>query len=222
MRILLAEDDPVLSDALLRALTQAGYATDWVSSGDDAEGACLANSYNLIILDLGLPKQDGLSVLQGLRNRNNSVPVLILTARDTLSDRVAGLDLGADDYLTKPFDLPELEARIRALIRRGPQANPVNLSCGPIRLDVQGQRAFMEEQPLELSAKELKLLEILLRNMGRVVSKEQLVEHLYSWDDEVSENAIEVYIHRLRKKLEPAQIPIQTIRGLGYLMEEAV
>jgi len=218
MRILLAEDDPVLSDALVRALTQAGYATDWVDSGDDAEGACLANTYNLVILDLGLPKQDGLSVLQKLRNRSIHVPVLILTARDTLTDRVSGLDLGADDYLTKPFDLPELEARIRALIRRGPQANPVHLGFGPVRLDVQGQRAFLNDEPLELSAKELKLLEILLRNLGRVVSKEQLVEQLYTWDDEVSENAIEVYMHRLRKKLEP--LAIRTIRGLGYLMEE--
>ncbi len=219
MRILLAEDDSVLSDGITKALRQSGFAIDWVKSGDDADYALSTVSYDAVILDLGLPKMDGLEVLKHLRWRKSRVPVLILTARDTLEDRVTGLDVGADDYLTKPFDLPELEARIRALIRRNHFDTQSELIYGSIRFDTVGRRVFVNDHLLELSAREMSVFELLLIHTGRVVSKEQMVEHLYGWDEEVSDNAIEVCIHRLRKKLEPFGFSFRTIRGLGYLVE---
>jgi two-component system OmpR family response regulator len=159
-------------------------------------------------------------VLKRLRRRGATVPVLVLTARDALAARVKGLDLGADDYLTKPFDLPELEARARALIRRGQSGGSSLLTHGPLTLDTSGRRATLAGVALELSARELGVLEVLMLRSGRVVNKDQLAEQLYSWDDEVGSNAIEVYVHRLRKKLEPAGVAIRTIRGLGYLLEK--
>jgi two-component system, OmpR family, response regulator len=157
--------------------------------------------------------------LRRLRTRKQVLPVLILTARDRLEDRVTGLDFGADDYLTKPFDLPELEARVRALLRRGRVAADVEVVYGALRFDTVGRRVTVHDQQLELSARELAVLEILLQRGGKVVSKEQLIEHMYGWDEEVSHNAMEVNVHRLRKKLEAAGINIRTIRGLGYLLE---
>ena len=219
MRILLAEDDEVLSDGISKSLRQLGYAVDHVDSGEDASHALASVQFDLVILDLGLPKLDGLQVLQQLRARGDSIPVLIVTARDGLHDRVTGLDLGADDYITKPFDLPELEARVRALLRRRQLGNPVELIFGPIRFDTVGHRVTISDQPVELSARELAVLELLLQRAGRVVNKEQLIEYMYGWDEEVSHNAIEVNMHRLRKKLEPAGVNIRTIRGLGYLLD---
>ena len=220
MRILIAEDDPVLADGLTRSLHQADYAVDCVRTGDQADHVLIAQNYDLVILDLGLPRLDGFEVLRRLRHRGSKVPVLVLTARDALDDRVRGLDLGADDYLTKPFDLPELEARVRALIRRGQSGGASILVHGTLRLDTAGRRATLNGAPLDLSARELGVLEVLMHRSGRVVNKEQLAEQLYGWDEEVGANAIEVYVHRLRRKLEPAGVVIRTIRGLGYLLEK--
>lgn len=220
MRILLAEDDRILSDGLSKLLARSGYVVDAVMAGDDADFALQTAPYDLVVLDLGLPKMDGLEVLQNVRRRNSRVPVLILTARDTLADRVRGLDLGADDYLTKPFDLPELEARIRALIRRQHFDAHNELVYGALRFDTVGRRLYAGTEPVELSAREVGLLEVLLKHVGQVVSKEQVMENLYGWEEEVGFNAIEVSIHRLRKKLSPYGFQLKTIRGLGYLLEE--
>lgn len=219
MRILLVEDDELIADGISKALRQGGFAIDHVSAGNDADYALEANTFDLVVLDLGLPGLDGLEVLRRLRSRKQQIPVLILTARDRLEDRVSGLDLGADDYLTKPFDLPELEARVRALMRRGRANVAVEMSCGPMRFDTVGRRVTVDDQAFDLSARELAVLEVLLQRSGSVVSKEQLIEHMYGWDEEVSHNAMEVNVHRLRKKLEPVGINIRTIRGLGYLLE---
>ncbi len=220
MRILIAEDDPILADGLTRSLRQADFAVDCVHDGEEADHVLSAQHYDLVILDLGLPKLDGFDVLKRLRRRGAAVPVLVLTARDALADRVKGLDLGADDYLTKPFDLPELEARVRALIRRGQGGGSAILTHGPLSLDTGGRRVTLHGAPLELSARELGVLEVLMLRSGRVVNKEQLAEQLYGWDEEVGANAIEVYVHRLRKKIESAGVNIRTIRGLGYLLEK--
>lgn len=220
MRILLVEDDKVLADALSRALVQSAHAVDTVTTGEEADRALAVTPYDLAILDIGLPGLSGLDVLRRLRGRKSTLPVLMLTAFDTLEDRVKGLDLGADDYLAKPFDLPELEARVRALLRRGSNSVP-DLEHGLLRFDTVGRRVFYDRKPLELSPRELAVLELLLMREGRVVSKEQMVNHLYGWGDEVGDNAIEVYVYRLRKKLEPLGCEIRTVRGMGYLMERA-
>ena len=222
MRILIAEDDEVLADGLCRSMRQAGYAVDCVGDGLDADLMLKGEQpFDLAILDLGLPRMDGLQVLRSLRERNRQVPVIILTARDGVEDRVKGLDLGADDYLVKPFNLPELEARVRALLRRGQcGVNPV-FTCGTLIFDSVGRRAAINGETLELTPRELSVLEALMSRIGWVVSKEQLLERLYSYAEEASGNAIEVYIHRLRKKIESAGVTIRTIRGLGYIMEKA-
>ena len=208
----------MLADALSRALVQSAYAVDIATTGEQADTALAMHAYDLAILDIGLPGLTGLDVLRRLRSRKSQVPVLLLTALDSLADRVRGLDLGADDYLAKPFDLPELEARVRALLRRGNQST-LTLQHGRLRLDTVGRRVFYDEQPVELSARELAVLELLLMREGRVVSKEHMVNHLYGWGDEVGANAIEVYVYRIRKKLEPLGCEIRTVRGMGYLME---
>jgi len=220
MRILVAEDDAILGDGLVKSLRQAGYAVDWARTGQEANAALAAQSYDLAILDVGLPKMSGLEVLGRMRARKLRLPVMILTALNGVDDRVRGLDLGADDYLTKPFELAELEARVRALTRRGLCGAPTMLCHGSLEFDQVGRRACLNGEPLELSARELGLLEILIQRGGRLVSKQQLVDHLCEWDGEVSENAIEVYVHRLRKKLEPAGVKIRTIRGLGYCLDQ--
>jgi two-component system OmpR family response regulator len=193
---------------------------DIVSTGEQADHALSLGVYDLAVLDIGLPGMSGLEVLRRLRSRRATMPVLMLTALDSLEDRVRGLDLGADDYLAKPFDLPELEARVRALLRRSTQSTPY-LEHGALRFDTVGRRVFYDKRPLELSPRELALLELLLMRAGRVVSKEQMVNHLYGWGDEVGDNAIEVNVYRLRKKLEPLGCAIRTVRGMGYLMDRS-
>jgi two-component system OmpR family response regulator len=219
MRVLIAEDDTVLADGLCRSLRQAGYAVDWVSTGSEADTALVGQPYDLLILDLGLPRMPGMDVLKRLRARDSKVPVLILTAADSVEQRVRGLDLGADDFMAKPFALSELEARVRALVRRSVGAGSSVVKLGELVYDQVGRTATLNGQVLELSAREIGLLEVLLQRVGRLVSKEQIVDHLCEWGDEVSHNAIEVYMHRLRKKLEGGGIRIATVRGLGYCLE---
>jgi two-component system OmpR family response regulator len=219
MRILIVEDDAVLANGLIRTFTQASYAVDHVSNGVQADLMLQESVYDLVILDLGLPKMDGMEVLKKLRLHGNKVAVLILTARDAIESRVKGLDLGADDYLTKPFNLDELEARVRALIRRGQLGSNLPLLCANLKLNVADKTATNGDTPFPLSAREFSLLEVMMSRVNKVVNKEQLMEALVNWDNEMSENAIEVYIHRLRKKIEPSGAHIRTIRGLGYLLE---
>jgi two-component system OmpR family response regulator len=221
MRILVAEDDAILADGVTRTLRQSGYAVDWVKNGLEADTALDTDDFDLLILDIGLPKKSGLDVLKRLRARDSRVPVLILTALDGVNDRVRGLDAGADDYLAKPFELAELEARVRALTRRGMAGGPTLLRHGSLTYDQVGRVARLNGEPLELSAREVSLLEIFLSRAGRLVSKDQLVSHLCEWGEEVSPNAIEVYVHRLRKKLEPGGVRIVTVRGLGYSLEKS-
>jgi len=219
MRILLAEDDQVLADGLCRSLRQSGYAVDHVADGEAADAALAANNFDLVILDLGLPRMGGLEVLRRLRARKASSAVLILTAADSVEERVRGLDLGADDFMSKPFALTELEARVRALVRRAMGVASTQIRVGALVYDQVGRTAFIEDQPIELSAREVGLLEVLLQRAGRLVSKEQIVNHLCEWGEEVSHNAVEVYMHRLRRKLEGGGVRIATVRGLGYCLE---
>jgi len=220
MRILVVEDDTVLAAALTRALTQAAYVVDLAEDGEIANEALRTTTYDLVVLDIALPKLDGLSVLKRMRDRRSHVPVLVLTARDTLEDRVLGLDLGADDYMTKPFDLPEFEARVRALIRRGHYNAGTTMTHGRLRFDTAARRLFYGDQPIEMSARELALTELLLARQGKVVSKEQIIDQLFGFGEDVGSNAIEVYVHRVRRKLEPLGIEIRTVRGMGYLLDK--
>ncbi len=221
MRILIAEDDAVIADGLTQSLRHSGYAVDCARTGSEADAALAVGQYDLVILDLGLPRLNGFEVLKRLRSRQSKVPVLILTALDAVSDRVRGLDLGADDYLAKPFALTELEARVRALTRRGPAGASTLLQHGDLAYDQVNRIAELKGAPLDLSAREMGLLEILLQRAGRAVSKERLVEHMCEWGDEISTNAIEVYMHRLRRKLEGSDVKITTMRGLGYCLEKS-
>lgn len=221
MRILIVEDDPVLADGLQVSLRNAEYAVDWVADGAMADRVLKDEVYDVMILDLGLPRLDGFEVLKRLRARGSKLPVMILSAREGTDDRVRGLDLGADDYMVKPFSLPEMEARVRALLRRGMGATQSLLIHGSLAFDSAARMAAVDGKPLELSGREISVLEVLLLRVGRVVSKEQLVEHLYSFNEEVGMNAIEVYVHRLRKKIEGAGVTIRTVRGLGYLLDKA-
>lgn len=222
MKILLAEDDSLLSEGLSQSLRQVGYAVDCMFKGSDTDTALTTMNYDILILDLGLPKMSGLEVLRRLRARGNNMPVLILTAADSVEQRVQGLDAGADDYMAKPFDLKELEARVRALARRGTGGGASIWKHGPLTFDQVGRIAYINDDMLDLSAREVGLLEVLLQRVGRLVSKEQFVDHLCEWGEEVSNNAIEVYIHRLRKKIEVNGVRIATVRGLGYCLEKFV
>ncbi len=219
MRLLIVEDDALLADGLARSLRQSGYAVDWV---DGAERALLATeheSFDLVILDIGLPGVDGFEMLKRLRRAERYVPVIVVTARDAVSDRVRGLDLGADDYLVKPFATEELEARVRALIRRGHTPTAPQLEFGPLTIDLVGRQARVHGQPLDLTAREWAIVELLLTQPGVALSKERIVQSLSSWDEKLSHNAVEVYVSRLRTKLEPAGVRIRTVRGFGYVLD---
>ncbi len=216
MRLFLAEDDAVLSDALLANLSRSGFVTDHAADGLEAEAALLAGDYAAVILDIGLPGQNGLSVLRKVRAAKPSLPILLLTALDGIEDRVAGLDTGADDYLAKPFEFVELEARLKALLRRVRAIPADQPTLGKLRLDRSGQRAWAADQALDLSARELAVLDILLSQRDKVVTKEQIAAEIGGED--LGANAIEVYVHRLRKKIEPSGVGIRTVRGLGYLL----
>ncbi len=216
MKILLVEDDRLLGDGIRAGLLQAGFAVDWAQDGRAAELALAGESYDAVVLDLGLPRLSGMEVLTRVRAAHNPVPVLILTARDTVPDRIAGLDAGADDYLVKPFDLGELQARLRALIRRGKSQAEPQLEYGTLRLDPAARSISWEGRPVELSAREFAVLHALLLSAGRVLSKAQLEEKLYGWGEEIESNAVEVFVHHLRRKLSPGLI--RTVRGVGYMI----
>ena len=201
------------------AVRQAGFAVDWSRDGVQAENALAGFLYDAMLLDLGLPRREGLDVLRNLRKRGATLPVMILTARDAVEDRVRGLDAGADDYLLKPFSLDELLARLRALLRRAHGVADIQIRMGRLCFDSVKRQASVDESPLVLSAREVEVLEILLHHAGRVTAKEAIADRLAGWDEGVGENAVEVYIHRLRRKLEGSGVGIRTLRGLGYLLE---
>ncbi len=216
MRLLLAEDDRLLGDGIRAGLGQEGFTVDWVEDGEAALQALKSDHFELVVLDLGLPRLPGLKVLQRMRRQGNDTPVLILTARDAVADRVAGLDAGADDYLVKPFDLDELSARLRALLRRrGGRASPL-IECGELTLDPAAHTLTRAGRPVELSPREFALLRLMLEHPGQVFSRPRLEEALYGWETEVESNALEVHIHHLRKKLGAERI--RTIRGVGYMV----
>lgn len=218
MRLLLAEDDPMIGKSVQLGLKREGYAVDWVQDGIAAELALAHDVYELVLLDLGLPRKDGLAVLSNLRAKKNSLPVLILTARDAVADRVKGLDAGADDYLIKPFDLDELTARIRALVRRrGGRAEPV-IEHGGLRVNPVSHEVTLNGAPVSLSAREFALLSALLERPGTPLSRKQLEDRIYGWGEEVESNAVEVHIHALRRKLGPDWI--RNVRGVGYLLPQ--
>lgn len=214
MRILLVEDDPQLGDGLTIGLRQAGFAVDWVRDGQAADHALHAESFDLVVLDLGLPRLSGMEVLNRARQRGQSMPILILTARDATGDKVSGLDAGADDYLVKPIDLDELAARIRALTRRSAGRAAPLLCHDTLALDPAAHTVMLSGQPVELSSREFSLLQMLLESAGRVLTRSQLEQSLYGWRDEPDSNALEVHIHHLRKKL--GSDLIRTLRGVGY------
>lgn len=220
MRILLVEDDALLADGLARSLRQSGYIVEVASDGKTADRWLETETFDLAILDLGLPELDGSAVLQRLRQRKQATPILILSARMALEERVRLLDLGADDYIVKPVALVELEARVRALIRRGQATPEPFINLGRLRLDTVGKRAWLEGNALDLTAREWAALEFLASRVNRIVNKEQIMQTLYSWDEEITPNAVEKFISRLRSKLEPVGITIRTVRGLGYFLEK--
>ncbi|WP_423761094.1 response regulator [Burkholderia sp. NLJ2] len=214
MRVLLVEDDPLIGSGLEQGLKQEGFAVDWVKDGDAASLALRSTGYGLLLLDLGLPNRDGLSVLAALRRRDETLPAIIITARDGVPDRIAGLDSGADDYLVKPFELDELLARIRAVNRRHAGRAQTTLATGPLRLDPVKHLVWLADEEVPLSPKEFVLLHELMREPGAVISREQFEERLYSWGEEIESNAVQVHIHNLRKKL--GHDMIRTVRGVGY------
>jgi DNA-binding response OmpR family regulator len=217
MRLLLVEDDPLIGDGIRAGLGQEDYSVDWFSDARSAEMALQSECYDLMVLDIGLPDKSGLEILNWLRRRGENLPVLILTARDAVSDRVAGLDSGADDYMVKPFDLDELSARLRALLRRSSGRASSEIRHGDIVLDPAAHSVSQAGHAIDISPREYAVLHLLLENVGKVMSRSRLEEGLYSWGGEVESNAIEVYIHHLRKKLGPELI--RTIRGVGYIID---
>jgi two-component system, OmpR family, response regulator len=221
MYILLVEDDAVLADGLIHTLERSGYSVSWAATGQYAEQLLLAQDFDLLILDLGLPDIDGLELLRRIRRRKIPLPILILTAREDVNDRIQGIKEGADDYLTKPFELRELEARIHALIRRcyGGFSNVIHF--GRLSLDIQTHQILADDQLLTLSSRESSLLEFLLLQAGKVACKERIAQRLSDNGDGIADNAIEVYIHRVRKRIQPYGVMIRTLRGLGYILELA-
>lgn len=219
-RIHLAEDDLLLADGYATALRQAGYVVDVSHNGKTTDDWLNNQRYDLLILDLGLPGLEGADVLKRLRAREQKTPVLVVSARERLEERVRLLDLGADDYLVKPVALAELEARVRALVRRGQASTEQRIQIGSLTLDLFGKRAWLKDLPMELTAREWSALAFLATRLNRIVSKEQIMQALYSWDEEITPNAVEKSISRLRTKLDSAGIPIRTVRGLGYYLEK--
>ncbi|MBP7861315.1 response regulator transcription factor [bacterium] len=220
MRILLAEDDEILQDGISKALSQSGFVVEKVANGVDADTALLDSNFDLAILDLGLPQMDGMDVLRNARSRGNKLPILLLTARAGLGDRVQGLNLGADDYMPKPFDLPELEARVKALIRRSKYSADNEIIFASLKFDVVSRSISVGEDTLEFSSRELAVMECLMSRPGKLVNKEILLEKICGWDKDVTPNAIEVYVHRTRKKIEPHGVTIKAMRGLGYMLDK--
>lgn len=218
MKLLLAEDDPMIGAGVQKGLAQAGYGVDWCRDGETTKQALGVGHYTLLLLDLGLPRQDGLSVLKWLRKSCNDIPVLIITARDAVADRIAGLDLGADDYLVKPFDLDELRARIRALIRRHAGRSRPEIETGTLSLNPVTRVVKLKDQPVAVSQKEFALLEALMQSPGSVLSRSEIEERLYGWGEEIGSNAIEVHIHNLRRKLGVDRI--RNVRGIGYMVSD--
>jgi len=217
MRLLLIEDDEILGDGLVAGLKMEGYAVDWLTNGKMAGEALKINTYELIVLDLNLPDMDGLDILRTMRNRKDETPVMVLTAKDTISDRVLGLDSGADDFVIKPFELDEVCARLRALSRRKEGRSAPTIEHKGIVLDPASHQVTYNNEKVELSQKEFEILSFLMSNMGRVVSRTRLEESLYSWETDIESNTVEVHIHYLRKKLDPAII--RTVRGVGYIID---
>lgn len=220
MRIMLVEDDRPLAEALTTLLLAAGYAVDTVHDGASAEALGAVERFDLVILDLNLPEMDGLAVLRAMRARSDDAAVMILTARGAPEDRVRGLNLGADDYLTKPFDVAEFEARVRSLLRRQAGLRASSLTLGEVTFDLISRRFFTPEGPIDLPARELALLELLFTRAGKVVSKETIVQSLTSLDDSLSDNAIEQYVSRLRRRLAPHGVTLRTARGIGYYIDK--
>ncbi|TAN65395.1 MAG: response regulator transcription factor [Methylobacter sp.] len=221
MNILLIEDDAVLADGLTHTLSDSGYSVTSATSGGYAEQLLLAQDFDLIVLDLGLPDMDGLELLRKLRNRKIPLPILILTARDGVNDRINGIEQGADDYMTKPFELRELEARVHALIRRCYGGFSNDIVIGLLTLDTHNHQVLADGQTINLSAREYGVLEILLLQAGKVVSKDRIAQRLSVDGDALTDNAVEIYVHRLRKRIEPYGAVIRTVRGLGYLLERS-
>ena len=219
MRLLLVEDDTMIGESVRLGLRQDGFVIDWVQDGKAAELALSNETYALLLLDFGLPKKGGLEVLKNLRSQRNPIPVLVLTARDAVADRVQGLDAGADDYLVKPFDLDELAARIRALLRRQSGRIETELRCGDLTINPATHQVFLSTKEIALSGKEFAILHALIDRPGAVLSRAQLEQHLYGWDEEIESNAVEVHIHNLRKKLGSELI--RNVRGVGYVVEKA-
>jgi two-component system response regulator TctD len=222
MRILLVEDNADLADAIVRRMRRSGHAVDWQADGARAAGVLRYQAFDLVVLDIGLPGQDGMSLLSGLRERGDGTPVLMLTARDGIEDRVAALDVGADDYLAKPFDFREFEARCRVLMRRSRGHASAALQVGSLIFDSAAHQVTLAGEPVELPNREFRLLEILLGRLGQVVSKDEIGKGLFGFDDEVGPNAIELYVGRLRKRLGETPLRIVTVRGAGYKAEAAV
>jgi len=220
VRILIVEDDAALASGIARILQGEGHAVDVMARGEEAVLGARQERFDTIILDVGLPGIDGFEVLRRLRAADDRTPVLILTARDALDDRVRGLDLGADDYMAKPFAMPELAARVRALVRRSQAQTGPRVVHGPLVMDTLARRAQLAGQPLDLAAREWAVLEVLLARVEKIVSKEAIIQAVASWGEELTTNAIEVYVSRLRSKLEPAGLKIRTVRGFGYMLEE--
>ncbi|MBB3225782.1 two-component system OmpR family response regulator [Luteibacter sp. Sphag1AF] len=220
MRILVAEDDAAIAAGIRASLEQSSHAVDHVTDGASADTALRDHAYDLLVLDLGLPLLDGSDVLARLRKRGAGIPVLVVTAREGLRERVRVLDLGADDYLVKPFALVEFEARVRALLRRRTTQGTPELQIGQLRLDIAGHRAWIGQTPLELTAREFGLVEALATRPDKVTSRAQLVEALCNWDEELTDNGLDIALHRLRRKLQGSGTNVRTIRGLGYLLEE--
>ncbi len=222
MNILLIEDDEVLADGLMHTLSKSGYRVTGATTGAYAEHLLKAQGFDLIILDLGLPDMDGLQLLRRLRRQKLSLPIMVLTARDDMNDRIEGISQGADDYMTKPFELRELEARLHALIRRCYGGFSHIIEVGNLQLDTSNQQIKAKGELLSLSTRESAVLEVLMMQKGKVISKDKIAQHLSLHGDALADNAIEVYIHRIRKRIEPCGVGIRTFRGLGYLLEEII